>query len=616
MQPNQEVSDESDSEENVDLEQRVVEQESIDQPANNKQPALATEKPQKSKKWLIVFVFLFIAVLAAGGYYYWRTTATNGGDSVAVNKRQNLNTNKQSPLIDKALTVFMNSTTGEKWLSAPKKISDQLNYYYDPDNTEYECTRATYYEVGSRGNHMIILAAIPGCIGGGISYLFERDKDGNVVYVAQPISNGDYTKYPSGDPVESTDIPLGKSVKVDKSIHYESLSPPKALPFGTNQFATVELNYPLIGELITTSVDSNVQETKVKQYGQASLQKFVRRYVDTKLSAMNYMLNLPTGTQKSVTYAPIPNDLSTYTWNNGVKVQKGDPAKIPYTTSVIAGVVRGCGAVMNSVTRVDDAKDSDFVVAGKTPKGQTVYAFKDNNNHVVKDVYKDYVAALDGASKPLSVEEIVKQHAIVAYKDTDGTWLVYNRDQFAFVGGCGKPVVYLYPTKTQNVNVRVSANVTVSDPTYNPATGWNALAQPNGQLTVNGRAYDSLFWEGTGSGLYPGITSGTVVKRADAVATIRSQLLQQGLNQKESNDFLAYWQNKIPDTPYVRLTWFNTAQMDQLAPLSVTPKPDTSLRVFLDMAGYDYPVTIPTQHFTQTERKGFTLVEWGGLINL
>jgi hypothetical protein len=327
------------------------------------------------------------------------------------------------------------------------------------------------------------------------------------------------------------------------------------------------------------------------------------------------VLNLPSGTQKDVTYTLITKDLSAYTWNDGTAVKKSSSAP-NYYSAEISGAVRGCGAERSAVTRMDDAKDTDFVEAGKTPAGQTVYAFKDTNNHVVKALYKDYTDSNNYSEAPptISISEYVKQHAIVVFKDSDGTWLVYSRDQFALAGGCGKPVVYLYPTKTQAVNVRVGADVSVSVPQYNPNTGWNAIVQPNGQLSVNGQRFDSLFWEGTGHGLYPGISAGTVVKRADAASTIRAQLLKQGLNQKETNDFLAFWQPRIPNDPYIRLTWFNTAQLDKLAPLTVSPKPDTTLRVFLDMAGYSSSVNIPAQKLTSTERKGFTLVEWGGLI--
>jgi hypothetical protein len=104
-----------------------------------------------------------------------------------------------------------------------------------------------------------------------------------------------------------------------------------------------------------------------------------------------------------------------------------------------------------------------------------------------------------------------------------------------------------------------------------------------------------------------------MIPRAQAVDTIKAQLAQQGLTAKESSDFLAYWSDKIPEQPYIRLTWFTTSQINELAPLHISPKPDTLIRVFLDMQGYNEPITLPSQHLQAVSRNGFTAVEWGGL---
>lgn len=568
-------------------------------------------EPKSHKRRMLIIVLIVVLLALVGGGVYWWFATNNQPAPVAQNQPAVSVKPSESPITDPVLAAFITPKTGEKWLAAPKKISDPLGYVYEDESEGLN--QVTYYEVGSRGDSTIILADIPGTAST-TGVLFERAKDGTVSYIAHPIGNGDYTKDSYGNVIDDNWPQLAKKVKRDTATHYDSLTAPAKLAFGSNQFVNVELNYPTIGTPITTSVADGTKETTAKTYGQSKLQKVERQYVDTKLTAINYVLDLPSGTGKDVTYKPITEDLSAYTWDNGVAVGKSD-TKTGYS-SEIGGVVRGCGAVGNAVTRVDDAKDTDFVAAGKTPAGQTVYAFKDSNNHVVQAVYKDYKTAMDEGNTPtITLDLFVKNHGIVAFKDSDGTWLVYSRDQFALLGGCGKPVVYLYPTKTQAVNVRIGADVSISAPLYNPTTGWNVIAQPNGQLTVNGQQFDSLFWEGTGHGLYPGITAGTIVKNADAAATMRAQLLKQGLNQKETNDFLAFWQPRIPKDPYIRLTWFNTAQLDQLAPLTISPKPDTTIRVFLDMAGYSSPVNIPAQKLTSTARKGFTVVEWGGLLS-
>ncbi|EKD22879.1 MAG: hypothetical protein ACD_83C00217G0001 [uncultured bacterium] len=173
-------------------------------------------------------------------------------------------------------------------------------------------------------------------------------------------------------------------------------------------------------------------------------------------------------------------------------------------------------------------------------------------------------------------------------------------------------MIYLYPEKTTDVLVKVGADITVSEPKY--GDGWQVTADPSGQLRVDGNSYDSLFWEGQGKGEYPVINSGFVVETKNIELTLKSHLTQLGLNSKESADFMAFWLPKMPTTKYTRLTWFGTRQMDKLAPLTVSPKPNTSIRIFLDYQGLDKPINLPEQKLSAPKRTGFTLVEWGGLL--
>jgi len=87
-----------------------------------------------------------------------------------------------------------------------------------------------------------------------------------------------------------------------------------------------------------------------------------------------------------------------------------------------------------------------------------------------------------------------------------------------------------------------------------------------------------------------------------------------GLNEKEMADFLEFWLPKMPNTPYVRLTWFGNKLMDRLAPIFVMPKPETIIRVFLDFEGLGSKINLPPQKLSSPARKGFTVVEWGGLL--
>lgn len=67
----------------------------------------------------------------------------------------------------------------------------------------------------------------------------------------------------------------------------------------------------------------------------------------------------------------------------------------------------------------------------------------------------------------------------------------------------------------------------------------------------------------------------------------------------------------MQDNPY-NLIAFQTDRYTDTARLTVTPQPDTMLRVFMAFQPLDRPVEITPQALNSTERLGFTLVEWGG----
>ncbi len=294
-----------------------------------------------------------------------------------------------------------------------------------------------------------------------------------------------------------------------------------------------------------------------------------------------------------------------------IKWSKGEQTSASYRSG--GG---GCGYGSSYV--VADVQKSDLTEVGKTPQGQTVYSLNPSNPLVTEIYTKDYdkgsaLSLADAANKNLSVQQFNDKHGYFLIENGFGEFMVYINESLIAQGGCGKPVIYLYPKVDTNVSVAVGANVTVSDPLY-PTGGWkNVLARPNGQLRYQGQEYGSLFWEGQGNGEYPAITQGTVVAQKDMLATIEKQLASQGLQGREITEFISFWRPNLPKDPYVRLTWLTLPQINELAPLQVTPRPNTSIRVFLDFEGLSKPISLPAQKFNAPKREGFTLVEWGGL---
>ena len=287
------------------------------------------------------------------------------------------------------------------------------------------------------------------------------------------------------------------------------------------------------------------------------------------------------------------------------------------TSQFMSKIRSGCGTGFFGPDTIKDGSpllDSKVQVA--TYNQSPIFQIKDSNSPILKQLYEGYTSNYREPTDKaiLSYNDFinVKNHFI--YQDFLGDWLIYINQDYALQAECGKPVIYLYPTTDTQVTVKVAANITQSEPAY-PASGWTVLAKPSGQLIYQTKSYPNLFWEGKGHGLYPDKSnSGFLVTQDNLIYTLKSQLKAQGLNSQESADFMDFWTDLLPKDPYVRLTWLNTSEMNILAPLSVSPKPDTTIRLFLEFEGYSAPVNLIPQTLKSIPRRGFTLVEWGGLL--
>ncbi len=174
-----------------------------------------------------------------------------------------------------------------------------------------------------------------------------------------------------------------------------------------------------------------------------------------------------------------------------------------------------------------------------------------------------------------------------------------------------KPVIYLYPEEKTEVSVKLDYNgeLTVTYPEY--GDGWNVTAMPDGTLyDENGNEYSYLFWEGKSNVRYD-FSKGFCVRGEDTVEFLRWALSTLGLTPREYNEFIVFWLPFMKDNEYNIISFQYDCYTDN-AVLSVTPEPDTVLRVFMAFYPSDAPVDIPEQELTTTERNGFTVVEWGG----
>ena len=174
-----------------------------------------------------------------------------------------------------------------------------------------------------------------------------------------------------------------------------------------------------------------------------------------------------------------------------------------------------------------------------------------------------------------------------------------------------KPVIYLYPETETRVTVKLdlSGELTCAYPAYDG--GWTVTAAPDGTLTdEHGRTYNYLYWEGEVANGFD-FSKGFCVAGSDTAAFLEDALDRLGLTRREANEFLVYWLPRMQDNPY-NLIAFQQEAYTQSAKLTVSPQPDSVLRVFMAWKPLARPVDVHAQILPGFERRGFTLVEWGG----
>jgi len=203
-----------------------------------------------------------------------------------------------------------------------------------------------------------------------------------------------------------------------------------------------------------------------------------------------------------------------------------------------------------------------------------------------------------------------------------------------------KPAIYLYPEKPTRLRVILNpaGELTITDPPYDPETGWIILAHPNGTLTVfnspdqpstvnrqpSTNNYPYLFYEAKLEKVFIK-PEGFVIKGKNLIKFFNQTLPKLGLNQKETQDFIDYWMTRLSQSqPYYFIHFLDNNQIEALEPLEIL-SPDTLIPQYPDTLIRLRPYFKPLQEWTKVppqslpsppaSRTGFTLVEWGGILD-
>ncbi|MBI5222744.1 MAG: hypothetical protein HY980_04615 [Candidatus Magasanikbacteria bacterium] len=416
--------------------------------------------------------------------------------------------------------------------------------------------------------------------------------------------------------------------------------------YGFNELSKTPsvVNVPNTKSKIVALNESNYLYSAIGDYGDAGIKNYNKREVvtdqykrlpvafqteeglDFLLDEQCYYIVKPNGT--IIRYSLVPDFMSwetetakeyygTYyetniTWNDGSKngdtyMEGGD-----YNS-------RGCGGPLlalctNTVNKKAWFDASQLVRTGTGESGEKIFEIK---NAVDNEFYKDafYKVFLPDTNTQF-FSDFLKDHPIIFWQDHLGSWRTFKKTKYQPQAECGKPVIYLYPEKEMDVKVQLKPNggFTKTEPVYD--NGWLVRATPQSELFnyADQTNYPYLFWEGHAYG-FTSPDNGFVMSKAEVGVKMAQILGQLGLNEKETKDFLEFWQPKLEAKPYVFVTFVPQREFDKAAPLSVNPKPDTIIRVFMDYTLLDAPIEVAPMQIRTPERVGFTVVEWGGRLH-
>ncbi len=177
-----------------------------------------------------------------------------------------------------------------------------------------------------------------------------------------------------------------------------------------------------------------------------------------------------------------------------------------------------------------------------------------------------------------------------------------------------KPVIYVYPKEKMDVNIQLNTvgKLNFTYPTYKE--GWNFTASPDGNIAMNGKEYNYLFWESQmpENTLAKNENTGFLVETETLLSFLESSLTQMGLNSKEQADFITYWYPRMMVNEKNHIHFMFNEACDSYAELKITPQPENVFRVGMVWAKAANDFIPEIQEIPSVIRNGFTVIEWGG----
>lgn len=178
-----------------------------------------------------------------------------------------------------------------------------------------------------------------------------------------------------------------------------------------------------------------------------------------------------------------------------------------------------------------------------------------------------------------------------------------------------KPVIYLYSDKPIDFSLSIDFKGALNFTYPEYGEGWTGTIDPDDGISVNGKEYDYLFWEGDSKHLPSSfdLKTGFVVEGKDVVAFLEEKLDAMGLNSHEQQDFITFWGPQMVKEERCFVHFVTDTSYDDIAAIQMDPTPDSQFRLFMVWKSVSNEFETPTaQDLPSADRNGLTLIEWGG----
>lgn len=195
-------------------------------------------------------------------------------------------------------------------------------------------------------------------------------------------------------------------------------------------------------------------------------------------------------------------------------------------------------------------------------------------------------------------------------KDRKATNTDYNNPNWSTAW---KPIMYIYPEEELDLTITFDKDVNLIHTYPKYENEWNIHVSSNGNIYdyKTDRNYYALYWDEKDY-QEENFKDGFVVKGKDISKFFEEKLEILGFNEREVNEFIIYWMPKMEDNEYNLIRFRTTEEINKNMPIHFSVEPDTLIRVIMDYKKLDEYIEVEEQQLTKVERKGFTIVEWGG----